>query len=220
MGMSIAERMAMQARAAVASHQAPMKSVTKSATVSAAQRMAKQATVTKAAPPAPKAAPASVSAAQRIARQASIARQESVSTAAVPPPPPAAAPAPSMSAAERIQKQAIAAVAQKNGDTKVEVNKDIIEKLKAQYKVFLKKLEAELAKEGPMYFVPKAESTEVTPVNGVSTAEGEMVIEAKASEPVTGMPYQATPVISTAEAKPEPKKAPRQIRRRTKKTIG
>lgn len=219
MGMSIAERMAMQARAAAASHQAPVKSVTKSATVSAAQRMARQATVTKTAPPAPKAAPASVSAAQRIARQASIARQESVSTAAVPPPP-AAAPAPSMSAAERIQKQAIAGVAQKNGDTKVEVNQDIIEKLKAQYKVFLKKLEAELAKEGPMYFVPKAESTEATPVNGVSTAEGEMVIEAKASEPVTGMPYQATPVISTVEAKPEPKKAPRQIRRRTKKTIG
>ena len=54
MGMTIAERMAMQARAPVASHQAPMKSVTKSATVSAAQRMAKQATVTKAAPPAPK----------------------------------------------------------------------------------------------------------------------------------------------------------------------
>lgn len=135
-------------------------------------------------------------------------------------PPPAATPAPSMSAAERIQKQAIAAIAQKNGDTKVEVNKDIIEKLKAQYKVFLKKLEAELAKEGPMYFVQKTESPEATPVNGVSTAEGEMVIEAKASEPVTGMPYQATPVISTAEAKPEPKKAPRQIRRRTKKTIG
>ena len=219
MGMTIAERMAMQARAAVASHQAPMKSVTKSATVSAAQRMAKQATVTKAAPPAPKATPASGSAAQRIARQASIARQDSVSTAAVPPPP-AATPAPSMSAAERIQKQAIAAIAQKNGDTKVEVNKDIIEKLKAQYKVFLKKLEAELAKEGPMYFVQKTESPEATPVNGVSTAEGEMVIEAKASEPVTGMPYQVTPVISTAETKPEPKKAPRQIRRRTKKTIG
>lgn len=216
--MSIAERMAMQARAAAASHQAPVKSVTKAASVSAAQRMAKQATVTKAAPPAPKAAPAAVSAAQRIARQASIAKQDNAATAAVPPPP-ATTPSPTMSAAERIQKQAITATVQKNGETKAEVNKDIIEKLRAEYKVFLKKLEAELAKEGPMYFIPKTDAPKATPVNGVSTAEGEMVIEAKASEPVPGMPYQATPVIVT-ETKVEPKKAPRQIRRRTKKTIG
>lgn len=222
MGMSIAERMAMQAKAAVASHQAPLKSSTKSVSVSAAQRAAMQANAAKSSamakgtPPAPTATPAAVSAAQRMARQANISKQATAATAASATPP-ESKPTATMSAAERIRKQAIVATVQKRGETKAEVNKDVIDKLRSEYKVFLKKLEAELAKEGPMFFKAKDELPEELPVNGVSTAEGEMVMEAKASEPVGGMPYQATPVIVT-ETKPATKKAPRQVRRRAKTT--
>jgi hypothetical protein len=221
MGMSISERMAMQARAAAASHVKPITAPKKVNTVSAVNRAAKQANVAKAdsnrggnaAPPEAKKPVAVMSAAQRIARQGTVARQNSAASANVPPPP-ASNPAPTMSAAERIQNQALVASAQKRGTTKAEVTEKVLADIKAKYKVFLANIDKEIAKLGPMYFVPTAKPAAATAaapavvavekseevadkVNGISTAEGEMVIEAQPSEPVPGMPFQATPVITT-----------------------
>lgn len=211
MGMSISERMAMQARAAAASHVKPIAPAKQAATVSVASRAAKQANVAKAdsnhagngAPPEARKPVATMSAAQRIARQGTVARQNSDAASRVPPPPAEAKPTASMSAAERIQKQAITASAQKRGNIKTEVTQELLDKIRAEYKVFAKGLLEELEKEGPLFFVagnvgakPKPAVAEAS--NGVSTAEGEMVIEAKPSEPVPGMPFQATPVITPA----------------------
>lgn len=221
MGMSIAERMAMQARIAAASHRAPIKSAPAKPAVSGASRIAKQSNVARAtsnggkgAPPEPKKAPASMTAAQRMARQGSVSRQDSAKASNIAPPPPAPKTA-TMSAADRIQKQAIVASAQKHGEKKVEVNKDFLNKLKAEYAEYVKKLMAELDKEGPMFFTPKAEPPKAEPaveekVNGISTAEGEMVIEAEPSAQVPGMPFQATPVITA----PEVKRAARKSRKK------
>ena len=216
--MSISERMAMQARAAAASHVKPITAPKKVNTVSAVNRAAKQASVAKSdsnrggngAPPEAKKPVAAMSAAQRIARQGTVARQNSAASANVPPPP-ASNPAPTMSAAERIQNQALVASAQKRGTTKAEVTEKVLAEIKAKYKVFLANIDKELAKLGPMYFVPTAKPAaapaaaqaakveEVADkVNGISTAEGEMVVEAQPSEPVPGMPFQATPVITPA----------------------
>lgn len=216
--MSISERMAMQARAAAASHVKPITAAKTATTVSAVNRAAKQASVAKSdsnrggngAPPEAKKPVAAMSAAQRIARQGTVARQNSAASANVPPPP-ASNPAPTMSAAERIQNQALVASAQKRGTTKAEVTEKVLAEIKAKYKVFLANIDKELAKLGPMYFVPTAKPA-VAPaaaqaakveavadkVNGISTAEGEMVVEAQPSEPVPGMPFQATPVITPA----------------------
>ena len=216
--MSISERMAMQARAAAASHVKPITSPKKANTVSAVNRAAKQASVAKSdsnrggngAPPEAKKPVAAMSAAQRIARQGTVARQNSAASANVPPPP-ASNPAPTMSAAERIQNQALVASAQKRGTTKAEVTEKVLAEIKAKYKVFLANIDKELAKLGPMYFVPTAKPAAAPAaaqaakvesvsdkVNGISTAEGEMVVEAQPSEPVPGMPFQATPVITPA----------------------
>ena len=218
MGMSISERMAMQARAAAASHVKPITAPKKVNTVSAVNRAAKQASVAKSdsnrggngAPPEAKKPVAAMSAAQRIARQGTVARQNSAASANVPPPP-ASNPAPTMSAAERIQNQALVASAQKRGTTKAEVTEKVLAEIKAKYKVFLANIDKELAKLGPMYFVPTAKPAAAPAaaqaakveavadkVNGISTAEGEMVVEAQPSEPVPGMPFQATPVITPA----------------------
>lgn len=220
MGMSISERMAMQARAAAASHVKPIAPAKQAATVSVASRAAKQANVAKAdsnhagngAPPEARKPVATMSAAQRIARQGTVARQNS-DTASRVPPPAEAKPTASMSAAERIQKQAITASAQKRGNIKTEVTQELLDKIRAEYKVFAKGLLEELEKEGPLFFVagnvgakPKPAVAEAA--NGVSTAEGEMVIEAKPSEPVPGMPFQATPVIT-----PAPKRRGRKTKR-------
>lgn len=216
--MSISERMAMQARAAAASHVKPITAPKKVNTVSAVNRAAKQASVAKSdsnrggngAPPEAKKPVAAMSAAQRIARQGTVARQNSAASANVPPPP-ASNPAPTMSAAERIQNQALVASAQKRGTTKAEVTEKVLAEIKAKYKVFLANIDKELAKLGPMYFVPTAKPAAAPAaaqaakveavadkVNGISTAEGEMVVEAQPSEPVPGMPFQATPVITPA----------------------
>lgn len=216
--MSISERMAMQARAAAASHVKPIAAPKKVNTVSAVNRAAKQASVAKSdsnrggngAPPEAKKPVAAMSAAQRIARQGTVARQNSAASANVPPPP-TSNPTPTMSAAERIQNQALVASAQKRGTTKAEVTEKVLAEIKAKYKVFLANIDKELAKLGPMYFVPTAKPAaapaaaqaakveEVADkVNGISTAEGEMVVEAQPSEPVPGMPFQATPVITPA----------------------
>ena len=216
--MSISERMAMQARAAAASHVKPITAPKKVNTVSAVNRAAMQASVAKAdsnrggnaAPPEAKKPVAAMSAAQRIARQGTVARQNSAASANVPPPP-ASNPAPTMSAAERIQNQALVASAQKRGATKAEVTEKVLADIKAKYKVFLANIDKELAKLGPMYFVPTAKPAAAPAaaqaakveavadkVNGISTAEGEMVVEAQPSEPVPGMPFQATPVITPA----------------------
>lgn len=218
MGMSISERMAMQARAAAASHVKPITAPKKVNTVSAVNRAAKQASVAKSdsnrggngAPPEAKKPVAAMSAAQRIARQGTVARQNSAASANVPPPP-VSNPAPTMSAAERIQNQALVASAQKRGTTKAEVTEKVLAEIKAKYKVFLANIDKELAKLGPMYFVPTAKPAAAPAaaqaakveavadkVNGISTAEGEMVVEAQPSEPVPGMPFQATPVITPA----------------------
>jgi len=221
MGMSISERMAMQARAAAASHVKPITVAKTVTTVSAASRAAKQANVakadgnrsTKGTPPEAKNPAATMSAAQRIARQGTVAKQNSAALANVPPPPETKA-APTMSANDRIQKQAIVAAAQKHGSVKADVNEQVLAQIRAKYKVFLANLEKELAKMGPMFFTPTdkpaaapaaapavaavEKSEEVADkVNGIATAEGEMVIEAQPSEPVPGMPFQATPVITT-----------------------
>lgn len=216
--MSISERMAMQARAAAASHVKPITAPKKVNTVSAVNRAAKQASVAKSdsnrggngAPPEAKKPVAAMSAAQRIARQGTVARQNSAASANVPPPP-VSNPAPTMSAAERIQNQALVASAQKRGTTKAEVTEKVLAEIKAKYKVFLANIDKELAKLGPMYFVPTAKPAAAPAaaqaakveavadkVNGISTAEGEMVVEAQPSEPVPGMPFQATPVITPA----------------------
>jgi hypothetical protein len=218
MGMSISERMAMQARAAAASHVKPITAPKKVNTVSAVNRAAKQASVAKSdsnrggngAPPEAKKPVAAMSAAQRIARQGTVARQNSAASANVPPPP-ASNPAPTMSAAERIQNQALVASAPKRGTTKAEVTEKVLAEIKAKYKVFLANIDKELAKLGPMCFVPTAKPAAAPAaaqaakveavsdkVNGISTAEGEMVVEAQPSEPVPGMPFQATPVITPA----------------------
>lgn len=216
--MSISERMAMQARAAAASHVKPVTAVKKATTVSVTNRAAKQANIAKAdsnraghgAPPEARKPVSSMSAAQRIARQGTVAKQGSVAAAKVPPPPDTK-PVATMSAADRIQKQAIVASAQKRGDVKAEVNKDFLAKLKLEYAEFVKKLMAEMEKEGPLYFAGQtAPANKAEPVadkvNGISTAEGEMVVEAAPSEPVPGMPFQATPVITTPSKRKSRKK--------------
>ena len=218
MGMSIRERMALQARAAAASHVKPVTTATTVATVSAASRVAKQASVVQAtasspavgAPPEATATSSSMGAAQRIARQGNVAKQNSAAAARMAPPPEPAATV-TMSAAERIRKQAIVAVAQKAGTNRAEVNEQVLADIRAKYAVFLAEIEKEMSTMGPMYFVPnqatEAKAEEVADkVNGISTAEGEMVVEAQPSEPVPNMPYQATPVIETRR-KPRRKKA-------------
>lgn len=211
--MSISERMAMQARAAAASHVKPITAAKTATTVSAVSRAAKQANVatadgnrsTKGTPPEAKKPAATMSAAQRIARQGSVAKQTSAALANVPPSPETKA-APTMNASGRIQKQAIIAAAQKRGNIKTEVTSALLEQIRGEYKVYAKNLLAELAKEGPLFFVPgtvqaKEAEDAINKVNGISTAEGEMVVEAKPSEPISGMPFQATPVITNVAKK-------------------
>lgn len=226
--MSISERMAMQARAAAASHVKPITAAKTATTVSAVSRAAKQANVakadgnrsTKGTPPEAKNPAATMSAAQRIARQGTVARQNSAARANVPPPPETKS-APTMSANDCIQKQALAAAAQKCGSVKAEANEQVLAQIRAKYNVFMANLEKELAKMGPMFFTPTAKpaaapavaavekSEEVADkVNGVATAEGEMVIEAQPSEPVPGMPFQATPVITTVPKRRTRRKKP------------
>ena len=209
--------MAMQARKAAASHQPPIKSAPAPKSTSATSRVAKQSSVAAstaahAKMPDPVKKPEGVSMSQRIARQGTVCRQDSARVSKIAPPP-AEQVKPSMSAADRIQKQAVVASAQKHGNTKVEVNDDFLKKLRAEYAVYVKNLMAELEKSGPLYFVPenkepeKVEPAVVDNVNGVSTAEGEMVMVAEPSEPVPGMPFQATPVITTPEAKRSARKS-------------
>lgn len=216
--MSISERMAMQARAAAASHVTPIAAAKTVTTVSAASRAAKQANVatadsnrsTKGNPLEAKKPAATMSASQRIARQGTVAKQNSAALANVPPPPETKA-APTMSVAERIRNQALVAAAQKCGTTNATVDGQVLAQIRAKYKVFLTNIETEISNMGPMFFTPTAnpadapaavaaeKSEEVADkVNGIATAEGEMVIEAQPSEPVPGMPFQATPVITTA----------------------
>lgn len=184
MGMSIAERMARQARAAAATH------------------------VNQVA--APRAA-STVSAAQRIARQGAVVKETAVSLSGLQPPPDRGA-APSMSAAERISKQAIVAAAQRSGGGNTNINERVIADLRKKYEAFLAKLDAEMESAGPLFFVPgnttEEKPAEVTDqVNGISTAEGEMVVEAQPSEPVPNMPFQANPLISGGTKKSRRKKA-------------
>ena len=209
--MSISERMAMQARAAAASHVKSITAAKTATTVSAVSRAARQANVatadsnrsTKGTPPEAAKPAATMSAAQRIARQGTVAKQNSAALANVPPPPETKA-APTMSVAERIRNQALVAAAQKCGTTKATVDGQVLAQIRAKYTVFLTNIETEISNMEPMFFTPTAspaaeKSEEVADkVNGIATAEGEMVIEAQPSEPVPGMSFQATPVITTA----------------------
>jgi len=176
MSMSIQERMALQASLARNSH--------------------------KVTPPAATAASASLSTAQRIARQGATARNDSATLVGLPPEPVAVH---GLSAAERIAKQAMVAkedsmrVGHGAGNALSDVQ---MRQLRSEYEAWLAQNMPELEGMEPMFFKPvDKESDEKTSlahdVNGVSTAEGEMVMPAGESVPVGGLPYQATPVVTT-----------------------
>ena len=218
MGMTISERMAMQARAAAASHVNPIISAKTTATVSAAARAAKQASVVQStrgpsgagAPPDAKTTGNSMGAMERIARQGSVARQNSAAAAHIAPPP-AEKTAATLSASERIHKQALTAAAQARGSTKADVNEQVLADIRARYAVYLANIDKEIAASGPLYFVPgqpQGDTVETVAdnANGISTAEGTMVMEAEPSEPVPNMPYQATPVIIPEQPKRKPRR--------------
>ena len=218
MSMSISERMAMQARAAAASHVRPAPAPRPAATVSEASRLARQASVASAdsarsgVQQSQGDRVAVMSAAERIARQGAVAQQNRIDAARMPLPPEPKAAA-TMSAEERIRKQAIVAAAQKNIDGKASVTDRVLADIRARYQVFLANLDKELSTMDPLFFMPNPAPEEkveevADKVNGISTAEGEMVVEAEPSEPVPGMPFQATPVITTGpKRKPRRKKA-------------
>ena len=96
-------------------------------------------------------------------------------------------------------------------------NKTLAAQLYREFKSFFpeNRVMAELSGSGPMFFVPKepplkSEPAVETKVNGISTAEGEMVVEAQPSAQVGSMPYQATPVIT---------ETPKPARRTRKKKV-
>ena len=177
MSMSIQERMALQAGLARQSHKvSPQPSGSPQASLSAAQRIAKQSAVTKGdaaavrsiAPPPSRPAQPTMSVADRIARQSQVAKEQAMANGRSP------------------------------GNT---LDNTALQQLKAEYEAWLKENASMFEGLDPMYFVPKdvpEETKEAVAdkVNGVSTTEGEMVITAEPSEQVGGMPYQATPVIT------------------------
>lgn len=119
-----------------------------------------------------------------------------------------------VSVAERIAMQMAivkddrARAGNRGGNT---LDSGMLEKLKSEYQEWLKNAELDMGEN--MFFVPKDRPAEETPdvadqVNGVSTAEGEMIMAAEESQPVASMPYQATPTVM----------APRQSRSRRRKS--
>ena len=210
MSISIQQRMALQARKSAASRKVKPQPVTKpSETISVAQRMAQQASVAKPAAPAPQASNAvSMSAAERMAKQAGVAKSDSERVKHTAPPPSAPATT-TISAAERIARQ-VATVSQQSAAVKASAgNQAVVNMYRKQYEEFMKNLDKIVAENGPMFFTAPASAPEAeAKVNGVSTAEGEMVIPAAPAEPVGNLPYQATPVITPAPAK-RPPRAPR-----------
>lgn len=155
----------------------------------------------------------SMSIQERIAFQLAMAKQSHKVT------PPASAARTSgnpktVSVAERIAMQMAivkddrARAGNRGGNT---LDSGMMDKLKAEYQEWLKNAELDMGE--TMFFVPKdrpaEETTDVAAqVNGVSTAEGEMIMAAEESQPVASMPYQATPTVTV----------PRQSRSRRRKS--
>lgn len=206
MALSINEILARQAKKnAAANRVAPRHDAPKGGHKSAAQIMAEQKArkagqpvpknSTPPAAPAPKRSVADIMAAQQ-AKQA--ARPVSKYT---PPPDPAPV---KKSVAEIMADQQTkmeAKVGAKPASPSAGID---LNKLKSEYAIYVKNLMAELNSSGPMFFVPKDEPLKSEPavetkVNGISTAEGEMVVEAQPSVQVGSMPYQATPVITETQ---------------------
>ena len=164
--------------------------------MSIAERMALQASRMKAATkvkPAPKPAPktgAAMSAADRMRKQLAV-KTSVPSPRAGQQPPSASAPKASLTIAQRIAKSVSAKTQQANaatGGVHGASNQAVIAKYKTEYEKFLAKLET--MDFGAMFFNPAApaEKTEVPAevaanVNGISTAEGEIVVEAVQAEP-------------------------------------
>ena len=210
MSISIQQRMALQARKSAASRKVNPQPVVKSpVAIGVAQRMAQQASIAKPAAPAPQASnAASMSATERIAKQAGVAKADS-ERAKHTAPPPSAPSTTTISAAERIARQVATASRQSAAVKASAGNQEVVNMYRKQYEQFLKNLDKMLAENGPMFFTAPASAPEAeAKVNGVSTAEGEMVIPAAPAEPVGNLPYQATPVITPAPAK-RPPRAPR-----------
>lgn len=208
MGMSINERIAMQARAAAATHVNPGDAPKTVSSVSAATRAMRQAAVASQSAnvqPAEPATGAGMSAAQRVARQGTVARQSSARAATAVE----QKDAPATTVAERIQRQAAAVSVERS--SRPESPEALLAECRKKYEIFLANADKMIAEHGPMVFVAgEARLSEAVPVSGISTAEGEIVIEAKASEPVPGMPFQATPVITEV---PFPLRTPRRAKR-------
>lgn len=215
MALSISEILARQAKKSGAANRvAPRHDTPKGGHKSAAQIMAEQK-AKRAGQPAPKMsvppsppAPKS-SVADIMARQQAKQAARPVSHSAPPPDP---APVKKSVAEIMADQQAKmnARVPARNAAPSAGID---LNKLKADYAVFMKNLLAELDANGPMFFTPneqplKSEPEVETKVNGISTAAGEMVVEAQPSVQVGTMPYQATPVIT---------EKPRAARRRRKK---
>ena len=168
MALSISEILANQARKqAAASRVAPRNDTAKPAAKSAAQIMAEQQAKIAGAP-APK---------------------------FTPPPEPVRR---HKTVAEIMAEQQAKVAARDAGRAEPSANINL-DRLKAEYADFVKNLMAEMDGMGPMFFVPggSPEKPEAAgKVNGVSTAEGEMVMDAQPSAQVGTMPYQATPTVS------------------------
>lgn len=173
MSMSIQERMARQAKLVRNSHQAPL-------------------------PDSPRAK--AISAAQRMSRQSSVVAMAKRPVGGLPPD--EVSPARSLTAAERLRKQTETIAAAAHGG-KTQVDQNYISALKADMQEYLKKLYANIQAMG-IDTVATSQTDEVPdmPVNGISTPEGELVIAAEPSSS-TGMPFQATPVITRKPRKPK-----------------
>ena len=185
--------------------------------MSIAERMALQASRMKTASkvkPAPKPAPktgAAMSAADRMRKQ--LALKTSVpSPRAVQQPPSAAAPSPSLSVAQRIAKSVAAKTQQATavaGGIHGASNQEIIARYRAEYEKFLATLET--MDFGAMFFNPAApaetkEAPEevVSNANGISTAEGEVMVEAVQAEPAGRL--NEVPVTVPEETPARPKR--------------
>ena len=182
MSMTIQERMALQMKIASASKPAP------------------------APPPAP--SPSAASASDRIRQQLETVQASKSQAPAIPPADTNGKPA--VSAAERIARQVEITEAQKKEQARSATNDailaelmenygkwqaDMLEKIKSSDPEFYEKLMAR--KDINALMSKTTDSPPIHPVNGISTAEGEMLITAPPSQPIPGLPYQATPVIPT-----------------------
>lgn len=188
MAMSIAERMALQAKRMNAVHKAN---------------------------PAPKPAGstgAAMSTAERIRRQ--VAAKTAVPSPRSPAPAPgASAPRPTLTVEQRIARSVAAKTAQASavaGGLYGASNQEVIAKYKAEYEKFLAKLEN--MDFGSMFFNPAAPAeTQAAPAevaenaNGISTAEGEVVVEAVQAEDAGRL--NEVPVTVPEEKTARPKRA-------------